>query len=109
MTRLRKYNNVKTTIYGVTFDSKKEAGRYVELRMLLRQGAISDLETQPKFQLFVNGSKVSSYIADFRYFDVGKHQWIVEDVKSKATKTPLYRLKKKILANQLQPVYITEI
>ena len=59
MTRLRKYNNVKTTIYGVTFDSKKEAGRYVELRMLLRQGAISDLETQPKFQLFVNGTKVS--------------------------------------------------
>ena len=109
MNRLRKYNNIKTEIDGITFDSKKEANRYCELVLLKKAGAIKDLETQPKFPLYVNTNKVCSYIADFRYFDIGKHEWVVEDVKSTETKTPLYKLKKKLLARQLQPVYINEV
>ena len=73
MNRLRKYNNIKTEIDGITFDSKKEANRYCELVLLKKAGAIKDLETQPKFPLYVNTNKVCSYIADFRYFDIGKH------------------------------------
>ena len=38
-----------------------------------------------------------------------KNDWIVEDVKSEATKTSTYRLKKKILEAQEPPVIITEI
>ncbi len=109
MSKLRKYRNIKTEIDGIIFDSKKEAKRYTELCLLQSQKIIKDLETQPRFELFVNGVKVCSYIADFRYFDISQQKWIVEDVKSSATKTPLYRLKKKILANQLHPVYITEV
>ena len=104
-----KYRNIKTNVNGILFDSKKEAGRYAELLLLRGQGIINNLELQPKFDLLVNGTKVASYIADFRYFDTEKKQWIVEDVKSPVSKTPVYRLKKKILANQEHPVYITEV
>jgi len=106
---INKYRNIKTNVNGILFDSKKEAGRYAELLLLRGQDAIRDLELQPKFDLIVNGKKVATYKADFKYFDVGSFKWIIEDVKSPATKTPVYRLKKKILENQEHPVIITEI
>ena len=64
---MSKYRNVKTTLYGIAFDSKREAGRYAELRMLEQGGAISDLKTQVPYELVVNGVKVCKYIADFVY------------------------------------------
>ena len=33
MARFSKYNNVRTVVDGITFDSKKEAQRYSELRL----------------------------------------------------------------------------
>ena len=106
---LNKYRNVKTKVNGYTFDSKKEAGRFVELTLLKGQGAIENLELQPKFDLVINNKKIATYTADFRYFDIANYKWVVEDVKSPITKTPVYRLKKKILENQQNPVYITEV
>ena len=106
---MRKYRNVKTKIDGITFDSKKEAKRYTELMLLKNQGVIKDLELQPKFDIIINEKKIAFYKADFKYFDIGRYEWIVDDVKSPATKTPVYRLKKKILENQEHPVIITEI
>ena len=47
--RSSKYNAVKTEVDGVVFDSKLEAKRYSELKMLLRSGIISELELQKKF------------------------------------------------------------
>lgn len=106
---INKYRNIKTSVNGITFDSKKEAGRYTELLLLKGQGAIKDLELQPSFDLIVNDKKIATYKADFKYFDVGRYEWVIEDVKSPITKTPVYRLKKKILENQVNPVIITEI
>jgi hypothetical protein len=106
MMRRRKYNNVKTEIDGITFDSKKEAARYSELRLLEIGNAIRDLECQPKIPLMVNGTQIGHYIGDFKYFENG--EWIIEDVKSKATITPTYRLKKKILATYQPPIHIKE-
>ena len=106
---MRKYRNIKTEIDGILFDSKKEAKRYTELLIFQKAGAITDLELQPKFEIIINTKKIATYIADFKYFDVGRFEWIIEDVKSSATKTPVYRLKKKILENQEHPVIITEI
>ncbi len=55
---------------------------------------IRNLELQPRFPLIVNGTKVCTYIADFTYFErTGR---VIEDVKSKPTKTPVYRLKIKL-------------
>ncbi len=102
-----KFNAIKQTYKGQVFDSKKELKRFVELEYLLKAKEISDLETHPKFDLMVNGVKIGRYTADFKYKKGG--EIIVEDVKSKATKTRDYMLRKKILATYNPPIIITEI
>lgn len=101
---MNKYRNIKTTIDGITFDSKTESIRYVHLKTLLKAGAISDLILQPKFKIEVNGQKICTYIADFQYKENGKT--IVED--SKGVRTPVYRLKAK-LVKALHGVEIVEV
>lgn len=97
-----KYNARRTTIDGVEFDSQAEAARYVELRLLLNAGIISNLELQPKYVLVAkfttrSGEKIRelSYVADFRYVDGPTGKTIVEDVKG--MKTEVYKIKKKLL------------
>ncbi len=102
-----KYNAIKQTYNGEVFDSKKELKRYMELELLLRAKEITDLELHPKFDLMVNGVKIGRYTADFKYKNGS--DIIVEDVKSKATKTRDYMLRKKILATYDPPIIITEI
>lgn len=103
-----KYGAVKTTVDGITFASKKEAERYQELKQLEKFGAIVGLELQPRFPLHVvtNGHgrdpkgfsvQVGTYVGDFRYVD-GRSGEVVEDVKG--MKTPIYRLKKKMVEAQ---------
>lgn len=92
-----KYHAVKTAIDGFTFASKAEARRYSHLKLLARIGEIADLELQPKFDFVVNGMKVCSYVADFRYRDVKTGAVIIEDVKSQPTRTKEYRIKKKLM------------
>lgn len=103
-----KYGAVRTTVGGIAFASRKEARRYSELRLLERAGEISGLELQPRFPIVVNGVKVCTYVADFRYLDKKTDKFITEDVKSEATKTPIYRLKKK-LVEALFSVVIIEV
>lgn len=97
-----KYRNIKTKVGGLTFDSKKEAHRYLELKQLQKEGRISNLELQPLFKLIVNEQLICKYKADFRYKFIphGKIMkmgaWdVVEDVKG--MKTAVYRLKKKLM------------
>ena len=52
--------------------------------------------------------RVATYIADFSYFNVETHSVVVEDVKSKAIRTALYRLKKKLIEAQHE-ITITEV
>ena len=104
--KLNKYRAIKTMVDGITFDSKKEASRYVDLCRLQNAGYIAHLRLQPEFPLMVNGTKIGKYVADFSYLRNGER--IIEDVKSKATITPVYRLKKKILSTYEPPVVITE-
>lgn len=94
--RPRKFRNVPTSVGDVLFDSKREAARYQELRLLERAGEITALRVQPRYPLAVNGVPVCAYVGDFEYRDrVGA--LIVEDVKSAITrKHPVYRLKNKL-------------
>jgi hypothetical protein len=97
-----KYGNKKVVADGITFDSCKEWLRYTELQLALRSGLIDKLEVHPKFELVVNGFKVCNFTADFSYIKVfssddGPNKIIVEDVKSKPTMTPVYRIKKKLV------------
>ena len=89
----RKYRNQPVFWEGIRFDSKLEMSRYKQLRLLERAGKISDLETQARIPLHVDGQKIGHYVADFRYM-MGS-EVVVEDTKSSATKTPLYNWKKK--------------
>lgn len=93
-----KYMNVKTTLDGVQFDSRKEAARYQELLLLLRAGQIANLKIHPKYPLRVNGKHVGYYYGDFQYDEVSTGKPILEDVKSVATrKLACYRLKKRLV------------
>ena len=105
--RRNKYNNKKTVVDGITFASKKEANRYSQLALLEATGKIDNLRLQPRLPLWVNGVKIGHYIADFSYDLDG--QKVIEDVKSAATKTPVYKLKIKILSTYDPPVEIKEV
>lgn len=111
--RRNKYGNIKTVLDGIKFDSKKEANRYAELKLLEKAGLITDLELQKVFVLqpsyidkFGKKERPIKYIADFVYTENGKQ--VIEDVKSEATrKNKDYRIKKKIMGYQGN--HITEV
>ena len=109
-----KYRSKKITVNGILFDSKKEARRYSELRLLEKAGAISGLELQKTYELIPaqyeyyerygklgrrlkDGKRCIErsvvYIADFVYQQNGKT--VVEDTKG--IKTKEYILKRKMM------------
>ena len=100
----RKYRNQKVVIDGITFDSKREAGRYQELKALASRNLIEDLRHQVPFEL-APGVKFSDesrkkpalrYVADFAYKLDGR--LVVEDVKSAITaKAAAYRIKRHLM------------
>lgn len=108
-----KYSNTKVTIDGETFDSKREAKRYCELKLLERAGEIKNLERQVKFVLIpsqrIDGKVVErecSYIADFKYQDAHTGELIVEDTKGVRTKD--YIIKRKLMLS-VYKIKISEI
>jgi hypothetical protein len=103
-----KYGNKKVEIDGRKFDSVSEADRWSQLRIRERIGEIIELECQPAFPIVVNDQKIATYKGDFRYRVVSTNAVVVEDVKVEATKTPLYRIKKK-LVEAIHGVVIVEI
>ena len=122
-TKGRKYHNEPDTRGKMHFDSKKEARRYDELMVLLRAGQIRKLELQRQFTLQESyitpeGERVRAikYVADFAYEratqpDVtGEVHWlpVVEDVKSRATKTKQYAMKRKMMQEHFG-IYIQEV
>ena len=108
--RKAKYRNKPKVLNGIKFDSRKEAKRYQELKLLERAGKIKDLEIQPKFSL-IRGVKFTGdkrakpdlrYFADFAYTDTETGERVVEDVKSAATrKKDSYRNKKHLMKTVL--------
>lgn len=106
MTRPSKYGAVRTEIDGITFASKAEAKRYGELKLLASGKVIEGLVLQPSFELIVNGAKIGVYRADFQYWDNEQGCRVVEDVKG--MKTPVYRLKKKLM-HALHGIEIVEV
>lgn len=97
-----KYNNQPTERNGIKFDSRKEASRYEELMLLRQAGEIDNLKLQPQFTLQESymtpeGERVRAirYVADFSYTQGSR--MVVEDVKSKATATAQYKMKKKLM------------
>ncbi len=96
-----KYNNVKTHVDGIPFDSAKEARRYTELKLLERAGLICDLELQPCFELQPafrtadgKNERPIEYVGDFAYTDIETGQRVIEEVKG--FETAEWKLKRKL-------------
>ena len=112
--QLGKYGSKKKEVDGYVFDSSKEAARYCELKFRQKAGEIHDLAVHPEYPLRVFergnvlGLVVAVYKADFRYREGPTGILTIEDVKCKATRTPLYRLKKKIVEANYG-IVITEV
>ena len=107
-----KYGNEKAVVDGMAFDSRREARRWSQLRLLEKAGEISNLERQVDFELIpvqrepdskgpmggiIRGhviEKAVVYRADFVYKDKDGAQ-VVEDAKG--FRTPEYVLKRKLM------------
>lgn len=106
--------NTKVVYDDFTFDSKKECDRYIALKEFERIGVITDLQMQKPFVLapsvMLNGRKKPAirYVADFCYV-TSEGETIVEDVKSRFTKTlPVYRMKSHLMKH-IYNIDITEV
>lgn len=107
---MTKYHAQKTTVDGITFDSRLEGERFQQLRLLEKAGEIWQLRLQVELQIFCGyinpdtGEKTKSsfYIADFMYTDMENRKIIVEDTKG--METPEFKLKWK-LVQSMYPQY----
>ena len=113
---MSKYHSKKTSVDGIIFDSKKEAKRYRELKLLEQAGEIANLQRQVKYtliepqyiptgEIYKRGSKKGqpkmelaerecAYYADFVYTDKTGNT-VVEDTKG--MKTQDYKIKRKLM------------
>lgn len=107
-----KYNAKKTTIDGITFDSKKEAAYYRGLLLRGKAGEIKEFKNQVRFELIPkfrkNGvtHRAAHYVADFvvEYSD-GR----TEVIDVKGMRTALYKLKRKMFEFRYPNLSITEV
>ncbi len=97
---MNKFGARKTVVDGHTFDSRAEAARYAQLRLLEQAGQISGLHIHPRFvihddffckQLNQNITRIV-YEGDFFYYENGEQ--VVEDVKG--VQTEAFKIKRKL-------------
>ena len=105
-TKRNKYNAVKCSHDGYTFDSIKEGDEYLKLRLRLNGGDIKGLQIHPKYPIVIKDKKICNVILDFEYYDCIEKKTYYIDVKAwdkkKKTKkkwrvTTESKLKKKML------------
>ena len=97
----RKYLNKTAVVDGIKFDSKREARRYGQLKLLARTGQITDLRLQVPFILapsvkYAKATRAKpalKYTADFVYTADGRQ--VVEDAKG--VKTEAYVVRKHLM------------
>lgn len=106
-----KYHNIPTDFNNIKFQSIHEGERYCELMLMCKAGNIRDLRLQVNFTLqegytTPKGTRIRPivYKADFTYYRVepatGTEKYVVEDAKSRPTKTKTYLLKKKMMQDK---------
>lgn len=107
--RKSKYGNIKTLYKNILFHSKKEATYAKTLDALKRakkpEERVESYDCQRPYPIFINGKKVTTYIADFLVKYADGH---VEIVDVKGYKNSIYNLKKKIV-EAYYGIKITEI
>jgi Protein of unknown function (DUF1064) len=102
-----------TTADGITHDSKTEAQRWEELKLLQRAGSICGLRRQVDIVLqgrdgpilTDSGKNERIYRADFVYVDNALGITVIED--RKGHETDVFKIKKAILAAQGMEILVT--
>ena len=89
----QKYGAERVFYDNIWFDSKGECERYKVLRLEEAAGNLRNLTLQPELAFWENNRLIFTYRADFKYY-ANNATWL-EDFKG--MKTPLYRLKKKLI------------
>ncbi len=114
LNQTNKYSNTKVWLDNIEFDSKKEARRYSQLKLLIRAKEIMDLKMQVPFELQEgfrdnqkNWRRPIIYIADFTYIDIRTPFLIIEDTKG--FRTPDYKIKKKLFLHKYPNIIFKEI
>lgn len=107
-----KFRSEKTTVDGVTFDSKAEAEYFCYLKLLLKAHEVKKFNTQVPYELVPayerKGKKIRAmvYKADFVVDYADGHTEVV-DVKGVQTKE--YLLKRKLLLYQHPEIDFVEV
>lgn len=110
--RRHKYGARKTVIDNIAFDSKAEAQRYQQLKLLKRSGAIKDFQLQPEFVIYEGFTREGKkyrpivYRGDFLVTYPDGRQ-VVEDVKG--AQTEAYKLKKKMFVDRYRDLTLQEV
>ena len=95
-----KYNNKKTIVDGIKFDSEMESHYYIYLKQLKEIGEVVDFILQPTYLLQegfnLNGKRIRpiTYKADFKVIYKDGHEEVI-DVKGKLTEE--FKIKRKML------------
>ena len=95
-----KYNNKKTIVDGIKFDSEMESNYYIYLKQLKEIGEVVDFILQPTYLLQegfnLNGKRIRpiTYKADFKVIYKDGHEEVI-DVKGKITEE--FKIKRKML------------
>lgn len=81
LTARNKFSAERQTVDGISFASRKEAAKYIELSLLKKAGKIRDFECQPVIEM-----PVGKYTPDFRivHLDGTSELWEVKGVRTEA-------------------------
>jgi Protein of unknown function (DUF1064) len=93
-----RFKPIRTVVDSIMFDSKREASRYSNLKILMLGGRIRDLETHPAYDISINGKHICVVKLDFKYWSNETNSLVYED--SKGFDTPISRLKRKLVEAQ---------
>lgn len=107
-----KYHSRMVEVDGHIFDSKKEAQKYIQLKLWRQAGVIKDFELQPEFELqpgyrdrFGRWVHPIKYRADFRVIYPDGRAVIID---TKGYRTKDYRLKRKMLLYRYPDIEFVE-
>lgn len=94
-----KYNNTKTTVDGIEFDSRREADYYCQLKLLKRAGEIKDFGLQPRYELqpgFDKNGKRHRPITYAADFIITNHDGTTDIIDIKGVETQVFKIKQKL-------------
>jgi hypothetical protein len=90
-----KYRAIKTANKDQTIsDSRKEARLDETFMMLIKNKNILKVIRKERFIMQINGIKICAYVADWTVYHKDGHKEIYD---AKGFKTPVYKIKKKLL------------